>query len=76
MDTVIVIRADNQGAIAIAKDFKASAATRHIATAYHLTRDYISHGVIGLSYIPTALMVPDGMTKALGLNKHKENCVM
>ena len=63
---VIQIRADNQGAITIGKDLKASAATKHIATAYHLTRAYITQGAIELPYILSVLKVADSMTKSQG----------
>lgn len=75
-DTPILIRADNQGAISLARDYKASAATKHIATAYHLTRDYVAKKLVKLEYIPSVQMVADGLTKALGRIKHEANCVM
>lgn len=74
--TAIDIRADNQGTIALAKDFKPSAPTKHIATAYHLTRDYVAEKLVRMEYIPSALIAANGLPKALGRNKHWENYAM
>jgi len=76
VNSAITLRGDNQGAITLAKDFKASAATKHVATAYHLTRDYIAQGAIELSYVTSAQMIADRMTKAQGKINHQENCIM
>ena len=65
----IELRADNQGAIALAKTFNSNAATKHIDVAYPLPRDYSEKGYVSISYISSANMVADGMTK--GLDKTK-----
>lgn len=65
----IEIRADNQGSIALAGSSKNNVATKHIDVAYHLTRDYVEKDVVKITYVPSASMVADGMTKALGTQK-------
>lgn len=72
----IDVRADSQGAISLSKDFKANADTKHISTAYHLTRDYSSAGLVKITYLPTAAMVADGLTKPLDRIKLERNRAM
>lgn len=75
-DGPVEIRADNQGAIILAQDFKMNARTKHIDVAYHLTRDYVAKNMVRMSYVPSEHMVADGMTKALGRIKHERNAKM
>lgn len=75
-EETIDIYADNQGAIALAHDWKVNVATKHIATSYHLQRDYIDKGYVSISYVPSCDMVADGMTKALGRAKLDVNNIM
>lgn len=70
------IRVNYMGAIGLAKDFKSSSVTKHIATAYHLVRDYIDKGLVSISYVASKDMVADGMTKPLGFQKFETNLVM
>lgn len=74
-DAKVDIRADNHGAIALPKSLKSSAATKQIDVAYHLQRDYIDKGSVKLSFISSAKMVADGMTKPLGKQKLIENAI-
>ena len=53
--------ADNQGAIAMSKEWKVCDATKRIATAYHLQRDYLEKKLFDISYVSTDDMVADGM---------------
>lgn len=55
------LRVDNLGVISTTEEFKTNATTKHIDTAYHLTRD----GAVKLSYVPTPAMAANGLTKAL-----------
>ena len=50
---------------------KINAATKHIAVAYNIQRDYIAKGNVALSYIASSDMTADGMTKALPREKVK-----
>lgn len=60
-----IIYADNQGAIALAKDPKFHARTKHIALRHHFIREKIAGGDIELEYIQTSRQMADGFTKAL-----------
>jgi hypothetical protein len=57
--------ADNQGAIALAKNPHLHQRSRHIDICYHYVRDLVSKGKVKIDYIPTAKMVADGFTKPL-----------
>jgi hypothetical protein len=68
LDTIpyaTVIYCDNQGAIALAKDPKFHARTKHIAIQHHWIREQIDGGVVDLEYVSTTRQLADGMTKAL-----------
>ena len=59
------IFADNQGAIALAKNPQFHARTKHIDTNVHFVREKQAEGVITLEYIPTEQQLADGLTKPL-----------
>jgi len=69
-----VLKCDNQGAIALAKNPVSHARAKHIDLRHHFIRDAIEDGIIGLEYIPTAEMTADSLTKALVRQKHV-NCL-
>jgi hypothetical protein len=60
-----IIYCDNQGAIALAKDPRFHARTKHIAIQHHWVREQIANETIQLEYVSTAKQVADGLTKAL-----------
>jgi len=60
-----VIYADNQGAIALARNPTQHGKSKHIATQWHFTREAVANGQVELEYTPTEQMVADGLTKAL-----------
>jgi len=64
-----VIYADNQGAIALAKNQVFHGRTKHIEMHYHFVREKISDGTVELRYISTSEQVADGLTKALCRDK-------
>lgn len=72
-ESTVEIRADNQGAIANAKGVKMNNASKHIGVCYHLQRDYVEKGAVRVEYVPSTMMVADGMTKALPKDKHFSN---
>ena len=61
----VEIHCDNQGAIALAKDNKFHACTKHIDLRYHFLREAVEDQKISFSYIPTEDNVADIFTKAL-----------
>ena len=69
MPRTLEIYADNRGAIAMSKDWKVNEASTHIATAYHLQRDYVAKKMFSMSSVSSDEMVADGMTKPLGSRK-------
>ena len=61
----MIIYADNQGAIALAKDPKFHQRTKHIDLRYHFIREKVENGDIQLEYMHTSRQMADGFTKAL-----------
>lgn len=56
---------DNQGAIALAKNPQLHERSKHIDVCYHFIRDLVEQKRCNITYIPTADMVADGMTKPI-----------
>jgi hypothetical protein len=56
---------DNQGAIALAKNNKFHARSKHIDICYHFIREAVENETVKLSYVPTAKSVADIFTKPL-----------
>src|SRR5277367_2092106 len=67
-----VIYCDNQGAIALAHNPEHHARTKHIDIQYHFVRNCVEDGTVRLEYCPTEDMVADGLTKALGPERHRK----
>ncbi len=65
LDGLTVIKGDNQGAIALAKNPIDYRRTRHINVSYYFVRELITNGTLKFDYIPTDQMVADGLTKLL-----------
>jgi hypothetical protein len=61
----LTMMADNQGAIALAKDNKFHSRTKHIDLHYHFVHEAVEKGKITVQYIPTSENVADIFTKAL-----------
>jgi hypothetical protein len=68
-DAPLTINCNNQGAIALSKDNKFHARTKHIDIQYHFIREAIEDKKIQVIYIPTDNNVSDIFTKALTKNK-------
>lgn len=62
----VSIYADNQGAIALAKNPEFHARTKHIDIKYHFIRQEVDAGTCQLVYTPTTQQAADGLTKPLG----------
>ena len=67
-----IIYTDNQGAIALAHNPEHHARTKHVDIQYHFVRNCVEDGTTRLEYCPTEDMVADGLTKALGPERHQE----
>lgn len=61
----ISMKGDNQGSISRAHNPVFHARTKHIDIQHHYIRDEVAAGRIDLSYVPTAEMIADGLTKPL-----------
>ena len=61
--------ADNQGAIALAKNPHLHDRSRHIDIKYHHVRNLVESRKLKIKYIPTAEMTADGFTKPLDRTK-------
>ena len=68
----LTIKADNQGAIALAKDNKFHARTKHIDLRYHFIREAVEQGKVKMEYIPMSENVANIFTKALAKPKFLE----
>ena len=64
-DDPLILNCDNQGAIALAKDNKFHAHTKHIDVRYHFIREAVEDGKVAVQYIPTGDNVSDIFTKPL-----------
>uniref|UniRef100_A0A1X7SEB0 Reverse transcriptase Ty1/copia-type domain-containing protein n=1 Tax=Amphimedon queenslandica TaxID=400682 RepID=A0A1X7SEB0_AMPQE len=60
-----VIKEDNQGTIAIARNPVSHSRTKHIEIKYHYVRETIMDGQVSLEYCPTEEMIADLFTKPL-----------
>lgn len=67
------LRPDKMCAIALAKDFKNNAATKHIDVAYNILSNYSATVWGALSHVPTTVVVANGMTKPLVREKLTAN---
>ena len=63
------LHVDNQSAIAIAKDPKFHARTKHIDVRYHFIRDVVRSAKVAVTYIPTNENLADAFTKPLPRTK-------
>ena len=65
----VVIKGDNQGAIALVKNNIVKARSKHIDIRFHYIRDCYKNGQIDVVYIPTEHNVADVMTKPVAKQK-------
>lgn len=73
-DDVVVIRADNNGAMDLARNPEFHARTKHIDIQYHFVREAIDRRLVDFEFVPTAEQAADGLTKALPAVKF--NCFL
>ena len=67
-----VVYEDNQGAMCLARNPKDHSRTKHIDVKYHYIREAVEKEVIRVSYLPTAEMVADALTKGLAKPKFEK----
>jgi hypothetical protein len=70
--TTMKLNCDNQGAIALSKDNKFHARTKHIDIRYHFIREAVEDSKLAVAYIPTEDNPADIFTKALPKAKFKQ----
>ena len=61
----VVIKEDNQGTIAVARNPISHNRTKHIDIKFHYVCEALENGVIDLIYCPTEQMAADILTKPL-----------
>ena len=61
----ILIKEDNQGTIAVARNLVSHNRTKHIDIKFHYVREALEDGIIDLTYCPTEQMTADMLTKPL-----------
>ena len=61
----VVIKEDNQGTIAVARNPISHNRTKHIDIKFHYVREALEDGIIDLIYCPTEQMAADILTKPL-----------
>jgi hypothetical protein len=66
----VPINVDNSSCIALAKNPEAHDRTKHIDIQYHFLRAHVATKRVKLVQCPTAVMVADVLTKAVGGPKH------
>ena len=69
LDKLIAINCNNQGAIALSKDNRFYAQTKHINIQYHFVWEVVENRKITLEYIPTDENLVDIFTKPLTKTK-------
>ena len=71
-DDLLILNCNNQGAIALAKDNKFHARTKHIDVRYHFIRKAVEDRKVAVQYIPTGDNVSNIFTKPLAKAKFRE----
>jgi hypothetical protein len=64
-----ILYSDNQGAIALAKNIKFHARSKHINIRYHFIHEAVENQQVNLTYVPTAKNIADVFMKLLVVPK-------
>jgi hypothetical protein len=67
-----ILKCDNQSAIALCKDNKFHARTKHMDIRYHFVREAVEAGTITMEYVVSEENVADLLTKPLGRTRHEK----
>jgi hypothetical protein len=62
---------DNQSSMALSENPEFHQRTKHVDVQYHYIRQEIGAKQVELEFLPTQLMIADGLTKPLSKTKHK-----
>jgi hypothetical protein len=62
---MVYMLGDNMGALALTKNLHLNERSKHIDIYHHYVCDLAINGRLQVSYVPTADMVAEGMTKPL-----------
>ena len=63
---------DNTGAIALVKEVRFHARTKHIDVHYHFVHEHVKNGTFEVTHVPTTEMLADGFTKPLTRDGHQK----
>ena len=74
MDEPTLIRVDNQGAVALAKDRRSCHRSRHIQRRYLKIREWVALGEVRVEYVNTTENPADLLTKALERESFERHC--
>ena len=74
--TPVIIKADNQSAIALSKDVRYHTRTKYIDIQWYFVREQVALGSITIEYIPTKEIAADSLTKALDRVKFQRFVVL
>jgi len=70
LQTPLTLFDDSQGALALAQNPVFHLRSKQIDLQYHFTRELVQAGRITVKYIPTHIMIADGLTKSLPRPQH------
>ena len=70
VETPVIVRVDNMGAIFMAENASSSVRTRHIDIRWHFTRNLTKDKIIKIVFVKTAENKSDGFTKNVSADTH------
>ncbi len=73
VETPVIVRVDNMGAIFMAENASSSIRTRHIDIKWHFTRNLTKDKIIKIIFVRTAENKSDGFTKNVSADIHEKH---